>query len=178
MEVILASKAGFCFGVKRAVDTAFKEVQESQKDGIRVFTYGPIIHNEEVTRQLRESGVDIIESPDELSKLPKGSKIIIRSHGVGKDTFRIIKEAGLEIVDATCPFVSHIHDVVRDRSEEGDVILIIGNPGHAEVEGTIGWSVSDTFVINSVEDIDSLPDLSDRKITVVEQTTYSLKKFQ
>ena len=178
MEVILAEKAGFCFGVKRAVDTAFQEAEKSKEDQIRRYTFGPIIHNEEVTKKLEESGVSVIESLDELKNLPEKSKIIIRSHGVGRDVYSAIEEAGFEVVDATCPFVDHIHKIVKERSEAGDEILIIGNPGHAEVDGTIGWSSKKPYVINSVEDIEALPDLSEANITVVAQTTYSLKKFQ
>nr|MCR5544199.1 4-hydroxy-3-methylbut-2-enyl diphosphate reductase [Eubacterium sp.] len=182
MEVILASKAGFCFGVKRAVDKAFEEAEKKinsdSGDSSAVFTFGPIIHNEEVTKRLKEKGVNVIESTDEIKNLPAGTRIIIRSHGVGKDIYKIIEENGLQIVDATCPFVSNIHKIVSEQSEKGDVILIIGNPGHAEVEGTIGWSGDETYVINSVDDIRALPDIKDRNITVVSQTTYSLKKFQ
>ena len=178
MEVILAEKAGFCFGVKRAVDTAFNEAEISVKEGYGAYTFGPIIHNEEVTGRLEKAGVGIINDLEELAALPENSHIIIRSHGVGRDIYKAIEAAGLVIVDATCPFVSNIHKIVEERSEAGDVIILIGNPGHAEVEGIIGWSHSKPFLINSVEDIDALPDLSDKKITVVSQTTYSLKKFQ
>ena len=176
MEVILAEKAGFCFGVKRAVDTA---IEQADKASNAVFTFGPIIHNEDVTEKLALKGVNVINSIEELDKLPKNSSIIIRSHGVGEDIFESIKSRGFSIVDATCPFVNNIHKIVRERSEAGDEILIIGNPGHAEVEGTIGWSRRKPYVINSVEDIEALPDsLKNASITVVAQTTYSLKKFQ
>ena len=176
MEVILAEKAGFCFGVKRAVDTAFEQADKASN---AVFTFGPIIHNEDVTEKLALKGVNVINSIEELDKLPKNSSIIIRSHGVGEDIFESIKSRGFSIVDATCPFVNNIHKIVRERSEAGDEILIIGNPGHAEVEGTIGWSRRKPYVINNVEDIEALPDsLKNASITVVAQTTYSLKKFQ
>jgi len=176
MKVILAEKAGFCFGVKRAVDTAFEQADKASN---AVFTFGPIIHNEDVTEKLALKGVNVINSIEELDKLPKNSSIIIRSHGVGEDIFESIKSRGFSIVDATCPFVNNIHKIVRERSEAGDEILIIGNPGHAEVEGTIGWSRRKPYVINSVEDIEALPDsLKNASITVVAQTTYSLKKFQ
>ena len=176
MEVILAEKAGFCFGVKRAVDTAFEQADKASN---AVFTFGPIIHNEDVTEKLALKGVNVINSIEELDDLPENSSIIIRSHGVGEDIFESIKSRGFSIVDATCPFVNNIHKIVRERSEAGDEILIIGNPGHAEVEGTIGWSRQKPYVINSVEDIEALPDsLKNASITVVAQTTYSLKKFQ
>ncbi|MCR5215159.1 MAG: bifunctional 4-hydroxy-3-methylbut-2-enyl diphosphate reductase/30S ribosomal protein S1 [Eubacterium sp.] len=175
MQVILAEKAGFCFGVKRAVDMAF---EESENKSGKVYTYGPIIHNEEVTKKLEEAGVSIVESKEELKSLEKGSRLIIRSHGVSQDVFKEAEDLGLNIVDATCPFVSNIHKIVSQRSAEGDVIFVIGNPGHAEVEGTIGWINGEYYVINTVDDINSLPDMTDRNITVVEQTTFSLKKSQ
>ncbi|MCR5105184.1 MAG: bifunctional 4-hydroxy-3-methylbut-2-enyl diphosphate reductase/30S ribosomal protein S1 [Eubacterium sp.] len=178
MEVILAEKAGFCFGVKRAVDTAFEEAEKAKSEKYSVYTFGPIIHNEEITKKLEESGVGIVNSLEELSQLPKEASVIIRSHGVGKDIYDAIEAAGLNIVDATCPFVSNIHKIVRERSADGDEIFIIGNPGHAEVEGTIGWSLSKPYVINDVREIADLPDFNEKKITIVAQTTYSLKKYQ
>lgn len=178
MEVILAEKAGFCFGVKRAVDTAFAKADEFKNTGRRLYTYGPIIHNEEVIKKLEDSGVYMLESLDKLEEIPEGSAVIIRSHGVPKADYDRIEKAGLEAIDTTCPFVQNIHKIVSERSVAGDTILIIGNPGHAEVDGTIGWSVSTPYVINSTEDIEALPDFGDANITVVAQTTYSLKKFQ
>ncbi len=175
MEVILAKTAGFCFGVKRAVDMAYKEAEDRAG---RVYTYGPIIHNEEVVRSLSESGVQVIEGKDQMKDLAPGSRLIIRSHGVSKEIFEEAKALGINVVDATCPFVSNIHKIVSEKSAEGDVIIIIGNPGHAEVEGTIGWINGDYYVVSNEEDIDSLPDMTERKITVVAQTTFSLKKFQ
>ena len=178
MEVILAEHAGFCFGVKRAVDTAYGEAEKSRQNSSAIYTFGPIIHNEEVTRDLERRGVNVINGLDELDNIPKGSRIIIRSHGVGRDVINALSDSGFEIVDATCPFVSHIHQIVEEKSKAGDEIIIIGNPGHAEVEGTIGWSETPPHLINSIEDIDNLPDMGDKNITVVSQTTYSLKKFK
>ena len=178
MEVILAKKAGFCFGVQKAVDKAFDEAEKCKTTEQKVYTFGPIIHNEEVTKKLEESGVGILEELSELQNIPVGSRVIIRSHGVGKDIYESIEDAGMSVVDATCPFVKNIHKIVKEKSEEGDEILIIGNPGHAEVEGTIGWSVRKPYVINDIDDIDALPDMAGKNITVVAQTTFSLKKFQ
>lgn len=178
MEVILAKKAGFCFGVQKAVDKAFDEAEKCKTTEQKVYTFGPIIHNEEVTKKLEESGVGILEELSELQNIPVGSRVIIRSHGVGKDIYESIEDSGMSVVDATCPFVKNIHKIVKEKSEEGDEILIIGNPGHAEVEGTIGWSVRKPYVINDIDDIDALPDMAGKNITVVAQTTFSLKKFQ
>ena len=177
MEVILAKSAGFCFGVKRAVESAFQAAEEGKKNGFPVYSFGPIIHNENVTKELTDAGVGMVESEEELRELPKGSRVIIRSHGVPKSVYRILEEANLTAADATCPFVANIHKIVS-TAEEDAVVLLIGNPGHAEVEGTLGWCMCEAYVIDSEEDIASLPLFSNRKILVVGQTTYSLKKFQ
>ena len=178
MKVILAEKAGFCFGVKRAVDTAFEKAEEAVRTGRPIYTYGPVIHNEEVIKKLEEKGVKILNSLDELKNISEGSIIILRSHGVGKDVYKLIEDAGHEYVDTTCPFVKNIHKIVDEKSSAGAAIIIIGNRGHAEVEGTLGWCSGDAYIVDSEEDIRKLPDLSGREIVVVEQTTYSLKKFQ
>ena len=107
MEVILAKTAGFCFGVKRAVDTVYKEAGKKN-----VYTYGPIIHNSEVVNDLKKKGVEVINSREELEALEEGT-VIIRSHGVAREIYDLIHEKGLELVDATCPFVRKIHKIVR-----------------------------------------------------------------
>ena len=180
MEVILAKKAGFCFGVKRAVDLAYAEadrLSEGSAEHKAAYTYGPIIHNEEVTRELEEKGVHSIDDLDRILELPP-STIIIRSHGIGRKEYEAIKAAGHRIVDATCPFVGNIHKIVQERSSEGDVILIVGDPEHAEVQGIRDWCVNQPFILKSKEEVASLPDFGDRMITVVSQTTFHLKKFE
>ena len=175
MEVILAKKAGFCFGVKRAVDMAYAEA--AKKDGCKVYTYGPIIHNEEVTKDLERQGVKCIDDLAECKKLPP-SVVIIRSHGVGRAEIETLKAAGHRIVDATCPFVQNIHKIVSERSEAGDVILIVGDPDHAEVHGIRDWCVSTPHILQTADEVADLPDYGDRPVTVVCQTTFHLKKFE
>ncbi|MBR6171613.1 MAG: bifunctional 4-hydroxy-3-methylbut-2-enyl diphosphate reductase/30S ribosomal protein S1 [Eubacterium sp.] len=181
MEVILAKKAGFCFGVKRAVDMAYAEAEKNietpDADRIPVYTYGPIIHNEEVTGDLERKGVRCVNDLDELVNMPP-SVVIIRSHGIGRKEYEQLKEAGHRIVDATCPFVGNIHRIVRESSEKGDVIIIVGDPGHAEVEGIRDWCAVKPFIIQTEEEISSLPDFEGKQITVVSQTTFHLKKFE
>ena len=99
MEVIVAKTAGFCFGVKRAVEKVYEQIGKTEKP---IYTYGPIIHNEEVVKDLRKKGVEVIDSLEEL-KAARDCVVVIRSHGVGKDVYRILEETGAEIVDATCP---------------------------------------------------------------------------
>lgn len=133
MEVILAESAGFCFGVKRAVDKVYEQIASGKK----IYTYGPIIHNEFVVQDLEKKGVQVIESEEELEKLTEGT-VVIRSHGVPKSICEKIEKQGLECVDATCPFVKRIHKIVEKESAAGCRIVIIGNAGHPEVEGIQG----------------------------------------
>lgn len=108
MEVIVAKTAGFCFGVRRAVNQVYEQVEKGRKP---IYTYGPIIHNEEVVRDLEERGVVVIHDEEELSKITDGT-VIIRSHGVSKNIYGMIEAQGLQLVDATCPFVKKIHKIV------------------------------------------------------------------
>ncbi len=173
MEVILAKSAGFCFGVKRAVDTVYEQIGT----GRHIVTFGPIIHNEEVVKDLEEKGVEVIETEEELKNL-KDATVVIRSHGVPKRIYDIIEKQGLECVDATCPFVKKIHDIVAKESVAGNTIVIIGNANHPEVEGIRGWSKTDTYVINSIEEAEKFTVLNDKKLCIVSQTTFNYKKFQ
>ena len=139
MEVRLAKSAGFCFGVKRAVETVYEQIenQKQAEQKLPIYTYGPIIHNEQVVSNLEKNGVKVIEDLEQLQNMEKGI-IIIRSHGIDKSTFRAIEEMGHICVDATCPFVKRIHNIVEKESVQGKEIVIIGNPGHPEVEGIKG----------------------------------------
>ena len=119
MEVILAEKAGFCFGVKRAVDTAFEKAGEAAGSGKKIYTYGPVIHNEEVIKRLEDKGVKILNNLDELKEISEKSTIILRSHGVGKDVYKFIEDAGHEYVDTTCPFVKKICNIVNEEDVFG-----------------------------------------------------------
>ena len=112
MEVVVAKTAGFCFGVRRAVDLVYEQVEKGQKP---IYTYGPIIHNEEVVRDLEEKGAGIIWKEEELEQIREGT-VIIRSHGVPERICRKIQEQGLCLVDATCPFVKKIHNIVKRKA--------------------------------------------------------------
>ncbi len=173
MEVKLAKSAGFCFGVKRAVDKVYEQIETGKK----IYTYGPIIHNEEVVKDLANKGVSVIETKEELSSLREGT-VIIRSHGVSKDIYSIMEANGLEYVDATCPFVKRIHSIVEKESAQGKQIIIIGNEGHPEVEGIRGWSCSPAVVVESREQADEFVAEKDKKICIVSQTTFNYRKFQ
>ncbi|MGN0514954.1 MAG: 4-hydroxy-3-methylbut-2-enyl diphosphate reductase [Lachnospiraceae bacterium] len=172
MEVILAKTAGFCFGVKRAVDMVYQQIGNKN-----TYTFGPIIHNEEVVRDLREKGIGVINDVDEALKIEPGT-IIIRSHGTDYDSYQKLKNAGWNIIDATCPFVKKIHRIVEEESEKGSRIIIIGNEHHPEVLGIMGWCKSTPVVIDSEEKALNFKENDGKKICIVSQTTYNYKKFQ
>ena len=179
MEVILAKSAGFCFGVKRAVDKVYEQLEAIDKSGTKkqIYTYGPIIHNEIVVQDLERRGVRVIESEEELEALTEGI-VVIRSHGVPRRICEKIEELGLECVDATCPFVKRIHKIVEKESASGFQIVIIGNAGHPEVEGIRGWSHTPAAVIESeTEALQFVPE-EGKKLCIVSQTTFNYNKFQ
>lgn len=173
MEVILAKSAGFCFGVKRAVETVYEQTGTEN----RIYTYGPIIHNEEVVKDLESKGVTVLEGEEDLRKLDKGT-VVIRSHGVSREICEMIEKKGLTCVDATCPFVKRIHRIVEKESGEGRRIIIIGNPGHPEVEGIMGWSHTPAAVIESAEETEKFTCLPGEKLCLVSQTTFNYNKFK
>ncbi len=166
MEIIIAQHAGFCFGVRRAIRAVYKNLTPSA----RVYTLGPIIHNPQVVEELRKKGV-IIE--EEFENLDSGT-VIIRSHGVPESVAAQIQAKGLHMVDATCPYVKRIHDLVRRFKQDGYPILIIGESAHPEVIGINGWCDNQGMIVYQDEDIERLPPLS--KACVVVQTTITQEK--
>ena len=174
MEVKVAKTAGFCFGVQRAVDKVY-ELIGSCPD--RLFTLGPIIHNEEVVNDLEKKGVRVA-SEDDLRTLPEGSTVVIRSHGVGKKVYDHLEEYGLSYVDVTCPFVLKIHRIVEKESRAGAHIVIIGDPDHPEVVGICGWCMGPYTVIRTEQDALDFVLPADKSICIVSQTTFNYNKFK
>ena len=176
MNVELAKTAGFCFGVKRAVDTVYEQVEKHQNE--KIFTYGPIIHNEEVIKDLRSHGVEVIQDEEELRTVD-ADVVVIRSHGVAKYIYDIMDERGIACVDATCPFVKKIHKIVAEESEKGSYIIIIGNSEHPEVEGIKGWAGDQVSVIQTPEDAERFELVrKEQKVCIVAQTTFNYNKFK
>ena len=175
MNVKLAKSAGFCFGVKRAVNMVYEEVDKS---GEPIYTYGPIIHNDEVVKDFESKGVKLVKELSQLSELPKG-RIIVRSHGISRKEYEEMEEYGFTVIDATCPFVRKIHKLVDQHSSMGEYIIIIGNPNHPEVMGIRGWVNGDAVtIIESAAEADAFLLPEDKKICVVSQTTFNYNKFQ
>lgn len=173
MKVELAKSAGFCFGVEKAVNTVY---EEAKKGNDIVYTLGPIIHNEEVVKDMKKRGVEAVKI-EELASLPKGT-VIIRSHGVSREIFNFVKRSGHRVVDATCPFVKKIHAIVSVQSGKGKTVVIIGNPEHPEVMGIRGWGDENTYAVENIEQFINLGLKKDEEIIIVAQTTFNHKKFQ
>ena len=173
MEVTLAKTAGFCFGVRRAVDKVYELADIEDK----VYTYGPIIHNEEVVSDLEAKGVTVLHSLEELATVKDGI-VVIRSHGVPEKVYRLLEEKQIRYADATCPYVRKIHKLVEKHSAAGRRIVIVGNDHHPEVEGIKGWSKTEPFVISSVEEAQKFDLPEGTPICVVSQTTFNYNKFK
>ncbi len=182
-EIILAKTAGFCFGVKRAIDTVYEQVEIAKRDNAKVYTYGPIIHNEEVVGDLKSKGVEIIDENThmkidaDISKTVK-DKVVIRSHGVGKKVYDDLTSAGYEIIDATCPFVKKIHNIVHEESQKGKQIIIVGDEKHPEVQGIMGWCDNAPIVIDSMENAQNKTHDLQGEVVLVSQTTFNGIKFK
>ena len=176
MEVMVAKTAGFCFGVERAVNKVYEQIGKTSQP---IYTYGPIIHNEEVVKDLESKGVKVIADQKELEALTEGEGvIIIRSHGVSREVYEIVRKKGLTIVDATCPFVKKIHRLVERECTSGNQVVIIGNEQHPEVEGIKGWGDAHTVVIQTPEEVEDFAPKEGAKLSIVSQTTFNYNKFK
>lgn len=174
MKVLKAKTAGFCFGVRRAVEMV---TEQSRNGRLPVYTYGPIIHNEQVVRELEQNGVRVLEDLDQLKEIREGT-LIIRSHGVSRREQQIMEESGLTIVDATCPFVKKIHRIAEQAGRDGRTLVIAGDPSHPEVKGIIGWASGRAEVIDSPESAKGLRLSENEEIVLAAQTTFHARKFE
>jgi 4-hydroxy-3-methylbut-2-enyl diphosphate reductase len=177
MEVKRAKTAGFCFGVKRAVDTVYEQLEKEQESQAQIYTYGPIIHNEEVVKDMEKKGIKVLRSQEDLEQLTEGI-VIIRSHGVPEHICTKLNEKGLTVIDATCPFVKKIHRIVKRESQNGAQIVIIGNPNHPEVEGIKGWAEKNVTVIQDTREAEKFTAEPGKAVCIVAQTTFNYNKFQ
>ena len=168
MELTIGEHAGFCFGVRRAVLKAF-ECAEKQ---LPCVTLGPLIHNPQEVERLRRAGIRSVETLDEVKP---GETVIIRSHGVTPDVYRQCEARGIPVIDATCPHVAHIHQLVRQYSEHGDAVVIVGEADHPEVVGIAGWARGRVFILPDAQAAEQaeLP----QKALVVAQTTIRRDRF-
>ena len=174
-EVTVAKTAGFCFGVDRAVKLSYEAAERYDN----VYTLGPIIHNPDVVKDLESRGVRVI---DDLDGVTERDTVIIRSHGVGPDVYRRLMESGARVVDATCPYVKKIHQIVAERSKAGDLILIAGDPEHPEVKGIVGYAENECHVFADAEEMMILLRKNCEKfkksVAILSQTTYNVSKWE
>lgn len=168
MQVKLAEKRGFCFGVEDAIQTAEKTL--AQMPGQTLYALGPLIHNNQVTDRLAQKGLKI--SP--LESVPAGEKVLIRSHGVNPQTYEAIQSSGLEYVDATCVLVKKAQNTVAQLHREGYQVIMVGDHDHAEVKGVLGYAPN-VICVETPEDVDKVPRFG--KLGIVGQTTHSAEFF-
>ncbi len=164
MKVLKGKHAGFCFGVKRAINMAF-EIAEERRNG--VVTLGPIIHNPQMIDKLRDAGIPHIEEISGLDSLNGISTVIIRTHGIPKNDMDTLNERGIEIIDATCPFVKKAQDYARLLNENGYIVVILGDREHPEVKGILSFAGKNAFVVKHPLEY---PRISGR-IGIIVQTT-------
>ncbi len=174
MEIILADYSGFCFGVEKAITTTLETLEElSEKPGkYNIYSLGPLIHNEQVVKELANKGIQVVEDIDDIGI----GTVIIRSHGVPKEIFTIAKSKGLNIIDLTCPFVRRIQNIAEKYHKKGYRVVIIGDPEHPEVIGINGWCDNKAIIINDEKDLKRLVKFD--KLCVVVQTTMSISQYE
>jgi len=167
MDIFLADKAGFCFGVKRAINTAFEAV-----DKTRVYCLGPLIHNPQEVDRLSRAGVSTI---DDFTVLSPGDTLIIRSHGVPPHVLSKARDMGLTIIDLTCPFVGKAQRFAEALHKEGYQVIVVGEKKHPEVQSILGYAGENAIVIESADDVGSMK--LQGRIGIVAQTTQSYGNF-
>lgn len=163
VTITLQESAGFCYGVERAIDLAISNAP--------IYTYGELIHNKDVIKDLKKRKIDIVESLENV-KSKNLDKVLIRSHGIGQKEYEEIKRLNIKIIDATCPFVIKIHNIVKEANKS---IIILGDKDHPEVKGIIGWCKKKYYVISSEKEIYDLP--KSEEYILVSQTTLNINIF-
>lgn len=175
MKITLAQTAGFCFGVNRAVNMVYELLDNGEK----VCTLGPIIHNPQLVDELKEKGVRIVESPDEVND---GEILVIRSHGVELEVLEKAEKLSVKVSDATCPFVAKIHKIVSEESLKGAVTIIAGDRHHQEVKGIIGHCHGECYVVSGVEELENLlkikGNFDQKTLILVSQTTFNAEIWE
>ena len=175
-RIEIADKAGFCFGVDRAVKIVYNIIE----NGGKAVTYGEIIHNENVVNELKSFGVNVINSPEEIEKL-ENTSVVIRSHGVGRDIYELLekrKPFGVDVCDGTCPFVARIHKIVSEKSAEGFDIIILGDKDHDEVQGIVKHCQKMPYICGNDDELREILQKKfknfKKKVAIVAQTTYNI----
>ncbi|MCH7697466.1 MAG: 4-hydroxy-3-methylbut-2-enyl diphosphate reductase [Chloroflexi bacterium] len=169
MEILLASEMGFCFGVRRAVDL----MEEATDETGQIVSLGSVVHNPQVMSQLKERGLDIIASLEDVSDRP----VAITAHGVSQAVVQELESKGVPVLDTTCPIVTRSQQWAKRLTEEGFAVVVFGDPNHKETRGVLGWAEGNAYAIPTIEDIASLPDELPSRIGVLSQTTETEAHF-
>ena len=177
MEIIRASVLGFCFGVRRAVELAEKALVENPEK--KVYSLGPLIHNENALCALEAKGLHILQE-NEIESLEKGSVVIIRAHGVAPSVTDALKKRGCQIIDATCPRVKASQKMVERYSSENDYVVLTGDRNHGEVIGIAGYAGENFSQLQDFEEAKNfeIPGSEEKNVILLSQTTYSPKEFE
>lgn len=176
MEIILGKTSGFCYGVKRAVDTALEETKNNKN----IYCLGELVHNAQVSKQLQEEGITFINDIKEISLNEKEKKMIIRAHGVSKEIYEFAKSNKIQLLDLTCPNVTRVHEIASDFSKRGYYIFLTGKKEHPENVGTISYCKKYSVIeeLNEVENaINVFKQTKCKNLALISQTTYNLEKF-
>ena len=173
MNIKISEKAGFCFGVKRAMGLAWRELCDEHDK--QTYALGPLIHNKQAVEKYEERGLITV---DDIEEIPSDVKMIIRSHGVSKSIYDRAEEKGLDVVDTTCPFVKKIHDIVKENYDTGKKIILIGDKNHPEVIGINGWCKNTAITIKTIEEAEVLELNNDKSYCAVAQTTMNLEVYR
>lgn len=169
MIVKIASKAGFCFGVKRAIELAEDTARENKGP---IYTLGPLIHNPQVVASLAEMGISEINAVKDIND----GTLVIRSHGVSPEVLDEARDMGINIVDATCPYVRRAQDLARELTGQGYKVVVVGDKDHPEVQGIVGWTNGKAVVVENPEEAALLN--NDGEFGVIAQTTQTLENFE
>ena len=172
MRVIVAKTAGFCMGVRKAMDRVLDAASQKRKEDGLVYTEGPLIHNPQVLEMLEKKGINTLSEDSDLTK----STVVIRAHGITPQRRREIEESGADICDATCPRVMRVQSIIEKQAKEGYSTIIVGDEGHAEVIGLLGYAKDNGYVVSSPEDVPRLPDME--KVCIVAQTTQDIRTYE
>lgn len=169
MKLTIGEHAGFCFGVRRAVDKAF----DCAAQALPCVTLGPLIHNPQEVERLEAAGVRSVQTLDEVQP---GQTVIIRSHGVTPQVYAQCEARGIPVIDCTCPHVAHIHQLVKEYSKDGGAVIIVGEPEHPEIIGIAGWAHGDVFILPTRES--AMKAQLPGRALVVAQTTLRRDRFE
>lgn len=174
MEIIVGESAGFCYGVKRAVEGTFEALQNA--NGEKIFCFGELVHNKIVTNKLKEDGATFVDDINDARSVS-----IIRAHGIRKSDYEYLERENIKFIDYTCPNVLKIHKIAEEYAQNGYCIFLLGDKNHPENIGTISFCGQNSCILDSLDEVllalENVKNAGVKKLLVIAQTTYSVEKF-